>query len=164
MLLPGRCTVKLSSGGTQRLHRPIFLCSACPPILSRAALILQKLSRTLSGSIAGYTDDRCARGGLHSLLETDCHARCCLCFSAVAQRKCERLVSLRRRALPRCPTLALAQTFTVWRHSKFPLILVPPSSLAVGLGDSAGRLSTLSGLRRLVGEPPLLRYLGEASS
>ena len=56
----------------------------------------------------------------------DCRARCRLRFSAVAQRKCERLVSLRRRALPRCPTLALAQTFTVWHHSKFPLILVPP--------------------------------------
>ena len=56
----------------------------------------------------------------------DCRARCRLRFPAVAQLKCERLVSLRRRALPRCPTLALAQTFPVWRHSTFPLILVPP--------------------------------------
>ena len=99
----------------------------------------------------GYFDNRRARRGLRSLLETDCRARCRLRFSAFAQRKNEGLVSLCRRPLPCYPTLALAQTFTVWRHSKFPLILVPPpSSLAVGLGDSAGRLSTHSVLSKTV--------------
>ena len=112
--------------GDRALTSSKFSVSRLPRILSRAALLLQKLSRTLSGSLVGYSDNRRARGGLRSLSETDCRARCRLRFSAFAQRKSAGLVSLCRRALPRCPTLALAQTFTVWRHSKFPLILVPP--------------------------------------
>ena len=77
-------------------------------------------SRGLLGRLAR------SRGAFAVFWKQDCRTRCRLRFSAVAQRNCEKLVSLRRRALPRCPTLALAQTFTVWRHSKFPLILVPP--------------------------------------
>ena len=80
--------------GDRALTSSKFSVSRLPRILSRAALLLRKSSRTLSGSLVGYSDDRRARGGLRSLSEPDCRARCRLRFSAFAQRKNEGLVSL----------------------------------------------------------------------
>ena len=126
MLSPGRCTVELSSAEHSAYIVQIF---CVPPLLEFYPGLLSS-SENRPGLYRGVSRATLTIGALAGAFavfrKQDCRARCRLRFSAVAQRKCERLVSLCRRALPRCPTLALAQTFTVWRHSKFPLILVPP--------------------------------------
>ena len=126
MLLPGRYTAKLSSGGHSVCIVQIF---CVPPVLEFHPGLLSS-SENRPGFYRGVSRATLTIGALAGAFavfrKQDCRARCRLCFPAVAQRKCERFVSLRRRDLPRCPTLALAQTFPVWHHSTFPLILVPP--------------------------------------
>ena len=97
MLSPGCCTVELSSGGHSVYIVQIF---CVPPVLEFCPGLLSS-SKNCPGLYRGVLRAIPIIGALAGAFavfrKQDCRPRCRLRFPAVAQLKCERLVSLRRR-------------------------------------------------------------------
>ena len=122
MLSPGRCTVELSSAEHSAYIVQIF---CVPPLLEFYPGLLSS-SENCPGLYRGVTRATPAIGALAGAFAVfriqDCRARCRLRFSAVAQRKCERLVSLGRRPLPRYPPRVSYRTDTYHIAGTVPVL------------------------------------------
>ena len=97
MLFPGRSTAKLSSGGHSVCIVQIF---CVPPLFEFYPRLLfsNKIRPGLHRGVLRAIPTIGALAGAFAVFrKQDCRARCRLRFPAVAQLKCERLVSLRRR-------------------------------------------------------------------